>query len=124
MNIRYNRAIAIVLLAFGIIDAVALLVLLLLGSLSPLQVGGLITLYFAYLMLTRSYFMVEDNQIVLYALAGPAQRTYPITSSADVKIEGNSIFVRKDNGWQRVTVARWLVNREDWAALEARFKRP
>jgi hypothetical protein len=124
MIVRYNRPLAIILLIIGLLAAAALLLQLMLGGLNPLNLGSLLTLFVAYMMLTQPYFTVEDSQIVIHALIGATKRTYHYNSDADVKMEGNSLFVRKDALWQRTMVARWLVNGDDWAALEARFKRP
>jgi hypothetical protein len=123
MNIRYNRIFGVIILALGAINAFLAIWLLLLGTVSAAIVPGVICLFIGYSYLTRSYFTIDQHEIVLPALLGPLKRTYPYKTDNDIKIEGNSLFVSQGEGWKKVPIARFLVNNEDWDALERRFKR-
>jgi hypothetical protein len=110
-------------LALGAINAFLSIWLFLLGTVSATIVPGVICLLIGYSYLTKPYFTIDQREIILPALLGPLKRTYPYKTDHDIKFEGNAIFVSQGEGWKKVPIVRYLVDNQDWAALEARFKR-
>jgi hypothetical protein len=123
MAIRYNKIWGIILIALGGINAIFVVMLLAAGRFSITAITAAIVLLVGFGFLTQTYLTVTQNQIILHALLGPLKRVYPYKSDDDVKIERNALFVRKNDRWDKVPLSRFLVNNEDWAALEARFRR-
>jgi hypothetical protein len=122
MKIRYKQFWGIVLIALGAINAIFVVMLLTTGRFSITAITAAIVILVGVGFLTQSYLTVTENQIILHALLGPLKRVYPYKSNEDVKIERHALFVRKENGWEKVPLARYLVNNDDWAALESKFK--
>jgi hypothetical protein len=124
MTLRYNRTVAIIMLILAVINVVLGLWLVLLGSRSILSLFLAVVIGFvAYGYFTKPYLLVEQNEIVLPALLGPARRSYSFRTPDDVKFEDNKLFVRNGERWKRVPVYRWLSDPEGWAALKQRFTR-
>lgn len=124
MKIRYNKIWGIILIALGAANAISVVTLLsTTGRLSITAITAAIVLLVGFGFLTQPYLTITENQVILHALLGPLKRIYRFRSEDDVKIERNSLFVRKESGWEKVPLARYLVNNDDWAALENKFKR-
>lgn len=117
MVLRYSKVWAYVLLVGGGINVFLGLWLLLLGSFAVSIVIGPLLMLIGYLYLTKPYVRVNPNQLVIYAPLGTVAKTVDYSTTSDLKIENNTIFVRENSAWKKVPVAKFLVQGEDWVAL-------
>ncbi len=121
MTIRYNRVLAYAFMVLGAINVALGGWLLLLRSFNTSLVIGFVLLLLAALYLTRPYFTIEKNQVVVSAMVGPVKRTFFFRTAEDVKVEGGRLFVRDGERWKRVPVYRWMSDAADWKAMESKL---
>ncbi len=118
MKVRYKKSIGVVNIVFGIILACLYFVLALNGkSSSLLLTGGFLEIMFGILLLTRTYFLVNENSLILYAILGPAKTTYQFQTLDDIKVENNKVTILKDGKRQPIPISAWMADRSDWIAF-------
>jgi hypothetical protein len=113
MKIRYNVALAIVMLVFGVF---ILGTSLLLGTVSPNTIVGVMVLAIAFAYLFRPAGELTERELTLFALVGPLKKQYP---AAQLRFVDGKLYC----GDQKVRVAAWVVNSADWRALQERVQR-
>lgn len=117
MKIRYNVAVAVVMLVIGAACAFGGLWLYLLGEFSFTLIIGLILMLLGILYLVRPYFWVYSTEVIIPAPIGPVKRRFPFQY---LEANGNRLYaVTGDGTRKKVPVARWLANSADWAAVTA-----
>ncbi len=121
MSVRYNRLLGIAFLILGGIN------LLMGGWLNMLEgringslVLGAVLFFLAILYLTRVYFTVAPDAIVMSAMIGPLKRTFPYTT---LKMVDKKIFAEHNGETKRIPVNRWMSHRADWEAFLGRVVR-
>ncbi|MCA9903756.1 MAG: hypothetical protein KC547_07855 [Anaerolineae bacterium] len=119
MIVRYNRLLGVMFLIFGGIN------LFLGGWLFLLQrefnislVLGVIIFIIALLYLSRPFFIVEADAVVIPAMLGPVKRTFPYTS---LTLQDNQVIAEHNGQSRRVPISRWMSHRPDWDAFAERF---
>ena len=76
MKMHYKKSLGILSLLLGILE-VSVFLLIGIGSSSIyLLIPGFIAILFGVLLVQRTYFKVNDDSLVFYALLGQAKRTY------------------------------------------------
>ena len=113
MTVHYSRPFAILLLILG---AMQLVLNLITGNLFGLIPGGVCTLI-GFLYLTKPYFFIEGNVLVMPALIGPMKKRYPFEEGA-LQAKGNALY----NGEKKLGARRWLANHGEWDALVTQLK--
>src|SRR5687768_8352373 len=118
MNIRYNRKVSIAFIVLGVVLACLYLVIVLSGG----KAGVLLTLavviiFFGLIFLNGTYFILNENSLVLKALIGPASITYRFDSFKDFSIENNSLFLNQNGKRQKINISVWLVDEKGWQAF-------
>ena len=118
MKVRYKKAAGVINIVLGIIFACFYFVFALSGKNgSPLLTVGFLEIMFGVLFLTRTYFVVNDNDLIFHAILGPAKTTYQFQSFKDIKMENNKVTVIKDGKSQSVPISAWLADKNDWHAF-------
>ncbi len=69
------------------------------------------------IILTQTYFVVNEQTLIVNPFLGPMKEHYTFQSLQDVSIEHNELWIRQGKHWQRPSIQRWLVNKRDWQAL-------
>lgn len=116
--IRHNKAVGILMLLAGGINLFLSVWVLLLGELSITIVTGVIVTTIGLLYLTKPYFAVEPDRVVMYNLLGMSVRQYDLEPSSTVSIEGNQLYINTSGTQTRVSVTKWLTNPKDWQKLQ------
>lgn len=119
MKVRYNKALAIINILLGVILACLYLILAIVGKreTSPL-ILGVLGILFGILLVSRPYFVLADDMIILYALLGPAKTVYPFKSLKDIEIQGKKVLISQEDASPRaVPLARWMADKKDWQAF-------
>ena len=121
MKMHYKKSLGILSLLLGILE-VCVFLLIGIGS-SPiyLLIPGFIAILFGILLLQGTYFSVNDDSLVFYALIGPAKRTYKFLSLKELEMENNNIFLTM-NGKRKIIVSGWWVENNDWQAFLQKIK--
>jgi hypothetical protein len=70
--------------------------------------------------LTRTYFEVAADRVILFALIGPLRREYSYSSRADLRIEGGKLFV----AGKKVPISRGQADAEGWERFAASLTQP
>ena len=116
MKMHYKKSLGILSLLLGILE-VSVFLLIGIGSSSIyLLIPGFIAILFGVLLVQRTYFKVNDDSLVFYALLGQAKRTYKFLSLKELKVENNNIFLIM-NGKRKIIVSGWWVENKDWQAF-------
>ena len=121
MKMHYKKLVGILSILLGILE-VCVFLLIGIGS-SPiyLLIPGFIAILFGILLLQGTYFSVNDDSLVFYALIGPAKRTYKFLSLKELEMENNNIFLTM-NGKRKINVSGWWVENKDWQAFLQKIK--
>ena len=121
MKMHYKKLVGILSILLGILE-VCVFLLIGIGS-SPiyLLIPGFIAILFGILLLQGTYFSVNDDSLVFYALIGPAKRTYKFLSLKELEMENNNIFLTM-NGKRKIIVSGWWVENKDWQAFLQKIK--
>ena len=115
MTVRYSSGLATVMLAIGGIDLFLALVLMSMGSQAVVGVlvPGAVCALIGIGYLTRPYFSVDGEKIVLKALIGPLKREFVYTDRQLILRE-NKVFLTTATGTKKLPLSRWIANKEDW----------
>src|SRR5262249_54774682 len=70
--------------------------------------------------LTRTYFEVGPDRVLLFALIGPLRREYPYSSPSELRIEGGKLFVRG----KKIPVSRGQADAADWQRFAQSLTQP
>ncbi len=119
MNIRYRKTMGIIYILVGILFACMYFVIALGGgkaSVTPL-VFAFLAILFGILFLTRTYFVLNEDGLVLYAILGPAKTVYKIQSLKDIEIENKTVYVTQEGKRTKIPIAVWMVEKKDWQAF-------
>jgi hypothetical protein len=113
----------IIFIVLGVINILLGGWLLLLGRFSFSFVLGLLITLIGYMYLTRPYFTVEKDAVIVPALMGTRERVSRFQTPDEVRLDGNKLMVRDNGNWKRVPVYRWMSDPAGWKALEDRLAR-
>jgi hypothetical protein len=116
MKMRYKKLVGIFLIILGALDACVYLLLGFGSSPIILLFLGLVAILFGVLFLQGTYFIVNDGNLVFYALIGSAKRTYKFLSLKEFEIENNNIYITI-NGKRNRFISGWWVEKKDWQAF-------
>ncbi|MEM9908318.1 MAG: hypothetical protein AAF921_25180 [Cyanobacteria bacterium P01_D01_bin.44] len=117
VTLGYNKAVGLMLLLAGGINLFLSVWILLLGELSITIVTGIIVTTIGLLYLTKPYFAVEPDRVVMYNLLGMPVKTYTLEPSSTVSIEGNQLYINTSGTQTKVSVTKWLTSPNDWQRL-------
>ena len=121
MKMHYKKSVGIVAILLGALE-VGVYLLIGIGSSSiGLLVPGFIAILLGVLFLQRTYFIVNDDNLVFQALLGPSKRTYKFSSLKELEIENDNIFVTV-NGKRQKLISGWWVENGDWQAFLQKIK--
>jgi len=118
MRVRHSKVVAIACIVAAIVFGALALVsndVSFVGALTPAAFLG-----FGTVLLIRPYLIVDNDAVIVKALIGPAQETYPLNRSDAVEFDGKRVFVIHDGVRRRLRgVTGWLADKHDWAAFRA-----
>lgn len=117
VTLGYNKAVGLMLLLAGGINLFLSVWILLLGEFSITILTGIIVTALGFLYLSKPYFAVEPNRVVMFNLLGMPVKTYDLEPSSIVSIEGNQLYINTGGTQTRVSVTKWLTNPKDWQQL-------
>lgn len=60
---------------------------------------------------------LSDHEFVIYSQIGMVRRRYQFNSLSDFSVNGNNLFITKNEIKERVTVSKIYRNRSDWKKL-------
>lgn len=118
MRIRYRKTVGVIYILLGILFAYMYFAIALSGQkVCMALVAAFITILFGILFLTRTYFVLNEDSLVLYAILGPAKTVYKIQSLKDIEIENSTIFCTQDGKRKKIPITVWMVEKKDWQAF-------
>ena len=120
MKIGYNKAIGIILILLALFNCCLGVILMQAedGSMPAGVISGFAAaLVFGILFLTRKYFEVEGNTLVVKALIGPLVKNYKFNSASDFTVLGTKISLSTNDAPKPIVLASWMADKRDWAAL-------
>ncbi|MCI0413068.1 hypothetical protein L0222_09735 [bacterium] len=117
MKVRYNKALGIGFIIFG-------MGLVFLGLLTgggggvkiTFIIGGL-EIWLGVTYLKKPYFVIDDNKLELYALAGNVLATYKFQSLKEIEINNNTMFLKQNGKRQKIKISTWMIDKGDWQKL-------
>jgi len=101
---------------------VYLLISLAEGNGSMLLTVGFIGILFGILFLTRTYFVLNEDGLVLNAILGPAKTTYKFQSLKELEVENKQVYLNQDGKRRKLNMAAWLADKNDWQAFVQKIK--
>lgn len=124
MNIRYNKTVGIIYIVVGIIFACMYFPITLNGGRgSTLLTVGFVGIMFGVLFLTRTYFVLNEDSLVINAILGPAKTIYKLQSFKDIEIENNVIYINQGGDRKKITISTWMVDKKEWQAFLEKVKK-
>lgn len=75
------------------------------------------------LYLSRSYFELKRNELIVYALIGPMKRRYSFSNINEFVFEGDKLYHIRDGKRKRVWVGKLMSDKEAWREFETRIRR-
>lgn len=118
LTVGYNKVVGVLTLMGGAINLILSAWVFLLGGFSAAIVTGIIITLVGILYLTRPYFTIEPNRLVLYNLLGMPVKQYTIELYSTVSIENNQLYINTNDNQTKVKVTKWLADGEDWQKLQ------
>jgi hypothetical protein len=123
MKMRYKKAMGVIYIAMGtLFSCIYFLIALNGGKGSVLLTMGFVVIMFGVLFLTRTYFVVNDDSLVLNAILGPAKTTYKFQSVKDLEIDENKVYITQNGKRQKINISAWMVDKRDWQAFKEKIK--
>ncbi len=123
MKIRYSKSVGIIYILSGFLfSCVYLLISLAGGKGSTPLIVGFIGILFGILFLTRTYFVVNDDSLVLNALIGPVKTTYKFGSFKELEVVNKQVYLNQDGKRRKLNMAAWLADKNDWQAFVQKIK--
>lgn len=123
MKIRYSKSVGIIYILSGFLfSCVYLLISLAEGNGSMLLTVGFIGILFGILFLTRTYFVLNEDGLVLNAILGPAKTTYKFQSLKELEVENKQVYLNQDGKRRKLSMAAWLADKNDWQAFVQKIK--
>lgn len=120
MKVRYKAGWSVTFLALGGLSLTLVLALLVLtgkvywGSLIP----GILCTVVGLGYRTRPYFEVHEDHLPFRAVIGPATKSYPYRSPAELEVRDGKIWLRG----KKLGLSRTLARRDDWEAFLQRVQ--
>lgn len=120
MKVRYKAGWSVTFLALGGLSLTLVLALLVLtgkvywGSLIP----GILCTVVGLGYRTRPYFEVHEDHLLFRAVIGPATKSYPYRSPAELEVRDGRIWLRG----KKLGLSRTLARRDDWEAFLQRVQ--
>lgn len=123
MKIRYSKSVGIIYILSGVLfSCVYLLVSVSGGKGSTPLVVGFIGIMFGILFLTRTYFVVNEDGLVLNAILGSAKTTYKFQSLKELEVENKQIYLNQDGKRKKLSISAGLADKNDWQAFLQKIK--
>lgn len=123
MKIRYSKSVGIIYILAGVLfSCVYLLISLMEGNGSMLLTVGFIGIMFGILFLTRTYFVLNEDSLVLNAILGPAKTTYKFQSLKELEVENKQIYLNQDGKRKKLSISAGLADKNDWQAFLQKIK--
>jgi hypothetical protein len=126
MKIRYKKAMGVIYIITGVVFAcIYFLITLNGGKGSSLLTVGFVAIFFGILFLTRTYFVLNDDSLILYAILGPATTTYKFASVNELEIDKqNKVYITQDGKRQFIYISAWMIEKSDWQAFVQKVNSP
>lgn len=123
MKIRYSKSVGIIYILAGVLfSCVYLLISLTEGNGSMLLTVGFIGIMFGILFLTRTYFVLNEDGLVLNAILGPAKTTYKFQSLKELEVENKQVYLNQDGKRRKLSISAGLADKNDWQAFLQKIK--
>jgi hypothetical protein len=116
--LHYRKSMGLLFLIGGIINVVLGVWVSLLGAFSITWVTGLVVGFMGFCYLTKPYFSVSMDEVAIYNIYGFKMKSYPLTSLNSLTIENRKLYTNSGSSRQKIKIAAWMVNPEDWKQLE------
>ena len=119
MKIRMNKTIGIITILLCIINICIFLVISLGGGKAEITFGltSLVGIGIGVLFLRGTYIEITQSSLILKALVGSAQKSYPFTSVADFSVEGKNIFLSSQGKREKLPIYSWMADKRDWESF-------
>jgi hypothetical protein len=82
---------------------------------------GIFGIAIGVLFFTRTYFVVNDDSLVLHPLLhpfiGPTKTTYKFQSIKEIETDNKGIFLVQNGNRQKINISAWMVDESDWQAF-------
>jgi len=115
MKVYFNPAWGIFFIAMGVVLLFLNLVLLNLGAGRGLQlVFSLFISLIGILYMTRPYFELRANELVMFNLFGMELKNYPFQSLKDFQTIDNKIYLNTNGKSKRIRLSKTMAKKADW----------
>jgi hypothetical protein len=84
------------------------------GDLALRAFPALMCVLVGVMYLSKPYFTLEADRVVIKALIGPVQRVHRFAARSEVRVENGVLWV----GSTKTGIRRWLADKGDWEKLE------
>ncbi|MBL8080576.1 MAG: hypothetical protein JNM55_21575 [Anaerolineales bacterium] len=123
MKIRYSKSVGIIYILTGVLfSCVYLLISLADGKGSMLLTVGFIGIMFGILFLTRTYFVLNEDGLVLSAILGSAKTTYKFQSLKELEVDNKQVYLNQDGKRRKLSISAGLADKNDWQAFLQKIK--
>jgi membrane protein CcdC involved in cytochrome C biogenesis len=123
MTFHYNKTWGIILLAIGLLLSCIFCSFELNGkSSSVVGTPAFIFILFGILYFRRPYFILNDNSLVLCAILGFGNTTYPLNSSKVFEIENNNFYISQNGKRQKINITIGMIDKKEWQAFISKYK--
>lgn len=121
MEVKYKKFYGIGLTTIG---SATLILNLMVQNYVVALLSGTLSIVAGIAFLRRSYFVLEENRIVINALLGPASRDFNFGSYADLVVdEREHVFIKHDGVTAKIPLSKAMSNPEQWSAFIARIRK-
>ncbi|MBI9050850.1 MAG: hypothetical protein JEZ00_15625 [Anaerolineaceae bacterium] len=115
MKIRYKKSMGIIFIVVGImLSCIYFAMALNENNGSMLLTTGFLLILFGVLTLTRIYFEITENVLIIYAILGPGKTSYTFASPDEFEIEDNKVFLNQNGKRSKLPISAWMVEKQDW----------
>lgn len=115
MKIYYKQFWGVMFIVMGAALLFLNLMLLNLGSIRIMQLAlSFFIAIIGILYLTRPYFELRTNEIVLFNLFGMELKTYRFDSLQQIQVLDGKIYINNENESRKVRLNRSMARTEDW----------
>src|SRR5689334_11195841 len=124
MKIRYSQSMGIIFLVVGIaLVGIYFLVAWNMKYGSTIQLLGFMGIFWGVVFLRKTYFVVNDKSLVIYAILGSSEVTHTFKSLKELVINENKLYlVKKDGERQKINIQLGMVEKSDWQELRGKLK--
>lgn len=123
MKMRYNKTMGIIYIIAGVIFSLIYFVISLNGGKGAVFLTvGFVGILFGILFLTRTYFVFNDDSLILNAIIGSNKVTYKFQSAKEIEIDNQKIYLNQNGKRQQINISTWMIEKSDLQVFLQKIK--